>query len=106
MDWMDLLAVLRDSQESSPTPQFKSINSAALSLLYGPALTSVHDCWAFALADPSIWRAVPLVLPQLAPLHPSRLSSSTTSSEWPSPITLPQGATHSLSHMRLFFFQL
>ena len=27
-----------DSQESSPTPQFKSINSLALSLLYGPSL--------------------------------------------------------------------
>ena len=30
----------RDSQESSPTPQFESINSLALSLLYSPALTS------------------------------------------------------------------
>ena len=29
----------RDSQESSPTPQFKIINSLALSLLYGPTLT-------------------------------------------------------------------
>ena len=29
----------RDSQESSPTPQFKSINSLALSLLYGPIPT-------------------------------------------------------------------
>ena len=35
----------RDSQESPPTPQFKSINSSALSLLYGPSLTSVHDYW-------------------------------------------------------------
>ena len=35
----------RDSQESSPTPQFKSINSSALSLLYGPTLSSVHDYW-------------------------------------------------------------
>ena len=33
----------RDSQESSPTPQFKSINSQALSFLYGPTLTSIHD---------------------------------------------------------------
>ena len=32
----------RDSQESSPTPQFKSINSLVLSLLYGPTLTSIH----------------------------------------------------------------
>ena len=33
----------RDSQESSPTPQLKSINSSALSFLYSPALTSLHD---------------------------------------------------------------
>ena len=43
MDWLDVLASPRNSQESSPTPQFKSINSSALSLLYGPILTSVHD---------------------------------------------------------------
>ena len=35
----------RDSQESSPTPQFKSINSSALSFLYSPNLTSIHDYW-------------------------------------------------------------
>ena len=35
----------RDSQESSPTPQFKSINSSMLSFLYGPTLTSIHDYW-------------------------------------------------------------
>ena len=35
----------RDSQEFSPTPQFKSINSLALSFLYTPALTSIHDYW-------------------------------------------------------------
>ena len=33
------------SQESSPTPQFKSINSSALSFLYSPTLTSIHDHW-------------------------------------------------------------
>ena len=33
----------RDSQESSPTPQFKSINSLALSFLHSPALTSIRD---------------------------------------------------------------
>jgi len=36
---------LRDSQESSPTPQFKSINSSVLSILYSPTLTSIHDHW-------------------------------------------------------------
>ena len=35
----------RDSQESSPTPQFKSINSSLFSLLYGPTLTSIDDHW-------------------------------------------------------------
>ena len=35
----------RDSQESSPTPQFKSINALALSLLHSPTLTSIHDYW-------------------------------------------------------------
>ena len=35
----------RDSQESSPTPQFKSINSSALSLLHSPTLTSILDYW-------------------------------------------------------------
>ena len=32
-------------QESSPTPQFKSINSLALSFLYSPTLTFIHDHW-------------------------------------------------------------
>ena len=35
----------RDSQESSPTPQFKSINSLVLSFLHSPTLTSIHDHW-------------------------------------------------------------
>ena len=33
----------RDSQESSPSPQFKSISSSALRLLHSPTLTSIHD---------------------------------------------------------------
>ena len=44
VDWLDLLAIL-GTLKSSPTPQFKSINSLALSLLYGPTLTSVRDYW-------------------------------------------------------------
>ena len=35
----------RDTQESSPTPQLKSINSLVLSFLYSPNLTSIHDHW-------------------------------------------------------------
>ena len=34
-----------DSQESSPTPQFKSISSLVLSFCYSPTLTSIHDYW-------------------------------------------------------------
>ena len=35
----------KDSQESSPTPQFKSINSSVLSFLHSPTLTSIYDHW-------------------------------------------------------------
>ena len=35
----------RDSQESSLAPQFKTINSLVLSLLYGSTLTPIHDYW-------------------------------------------------------------
>ena len=44
----------RDSQESSPTPQFKSINSSLLSFLHSPTLASIHDHWknhSFDLMD-------------------------------------------------------
>ena len=44
MDWLDLLAV-QGTQESSPTSQFKHINSSAFSFLYSPTLTSIHDYW-------------------------------------------------------------
>ena len=44
MDWFELYCP-KDSQESSPAPEFKSINFSALSLLYGPTLTSVHHYW-------------------------------------------------------------
>ena len=44
MDWLDLLAA-QGTLESSPTPQFKSINSTVLSRLYSPTLTSIHGHW-------------------------------------------------------------
>ena len=44
MDWLDLPAV-QGTQESSPTPQFKGINSSALSFHYSPTLTYRHDYW-------------------------------------------------------------
>ena len=42
MDGLDLLAA-QGTQESSPTPQFKSTNSSVLSFLHSPTLISVHD---------------------------------------------------------------
>ena len=44
IDWLDLFAV-QGTLESSPAPQFESINSSVLSLLYGLTLTSIHDYW-------------------------------------------------------------
>ena len=44
MEWLDPCST-RDSQESSPTLQFKSINSSVLSFLYSPGLTSIQDHW-------------------------------------------------------------
>ena len=44
MEWLDLLEV-QGTLESSPTPQFKSINSLVLSFLYSPTLTSIHNYW-------------------------------------------------------------
>ena len=45
IDWFWFSCYLRNFQESSPAPQFESINSSALSLLYGSTLTSIHDYW-------------------------------------------------------------
>ena len=44
MNWLDLLAV-QGTFKSPPTPQFKSIDSSALSFLHSPTLTSIHDHW-------------------------------------------------------------
>ena len=44
MDWLDPLAV-QGTLKSSPTPQFKGINSSVLSFLYSPTRTSIHDYW-------------------------------------------------------------
>ena len=45
MDWLDLLAVQGTLKSLSPIPHFKSIHSSALSFLYSPTLTSIHDHW-------------------------------------------------------------
>ena len=45
----------RNSQESSQTPQFKSINSSALSFLFGTTLTSIHDYWKYISLIEPVW---------------------------------------------------
>ena len=45
MEWLDLLTVQGPLKSYSLTPQFKSINSLALSFLYSPTFTSIHDYW-------------------------------------------------------------
>ena len=45
IEWFDFLPIQGTLQEYSLALQFKSINSSALSLLYGPAFTSIHDYW-------------------------------------------------------------
>ena len=49
-DWFPLggtvlISLQPKGLKSSPTSQFKRINSSALSFLYGPTLTSIHDYW-------------------------------------------------------------
>ena len=56
MDWLDLLAV-QETFKSSPTVQFKSINSWVLSFLYDPIVTSIHDYWRRQ------WQPTPVLLP-------------------------------------------
>ena len=46
LDWLDgSPCSSKNSQEPSPAPQFENINSSTLSLLSGPAVTSLHDYW-------------------------------------------------------------
>ena len=45
LEWTWISCHPRDSQESSPTPQFKSISFSVLSFLYSPTLTSICDYW-------------------------------------------------------------
>ena len=75
----------RDSQDSSPTPQFKSINSSVLSFLYSPTLTSIHPYialtrWTFigkvmSLLFNMLSRLVITFLPRSKHLLISRLQS-------------------------------
>ena len=59
IDWFYFLAV-QWTLKSSPTPQFKSICYLEISFLYGPTLTSIHDCWKNHTFD--IWKFVTKIM--------------------------------------------
>jgi len=61
IDWFGLPTV-QGTQESFPTPQFKNINSSALSLLYGPTLTSIHNYWKKSIIALTLWTFVGKVM--------------------------------------------
>ena len=61
----------RDSQESSPIPQFKSINSLAFSFRFSPTLTSIHDHWK------TITLAIQTFVGKVMSLHFNTSSTST-----------------------------
>ena len=87
IDWFDLLAV-QGTQESSSWPQFESISSLALSLLYDPTLTSIQDYWKnhsfdlvgkeMSLLFNTLSRFVTTFLPRSKHLLISRLQSPST----------------------------
>ena len=62
-DWFPLDGLVwspcspRDSQGSSPAPQFENVNSSVFSLVYGPALTSVFEYWK----NEEVWLHRPLL---------------------------------------------
>ena len=73
LGWIGLISLLSRglSEESSPAPQSKSIISLLLSLLYGPALISVHDWVAAPSLSLSVWAPAPeLSGCQIPHLHP------------------------------------
>ena len=45
IDWFDLLAVQRTLKNLLQHHSLKALTPQELSLLYGPALTSIHDYW-------------------------------------------------------------
>ena len=67
LEWTGCISFLspRDSQESSLTPQFKSINSLVLSFLYSPTLTSIHDYWKNIYQTPDLLAPWSWICPEL-----------------------------------------
>ena len=80
----------RDSQESSPTPQFKSICSLVLRFLHSPTLTFTHDHWKNHSLDQTdlCWQSMSLLLNMLSRLVITFLPRSKASFNFMAEITL------------------
>ena len=103
----------RDSLESSPAPQSKSINTSELSLLYGPTLTSVHDYWKNHSFDYIVGKVIAVLVAQSCPTvcnpwtvaHQAPLSMEFSRQEYssglpcPPPGHLPNPGTEPVSLM-------
>ena len=76
MGWLDLLCSPGDSQESSPTPQFKSIYSSVLSFLHSPTLTFIHDHWKALTRQTFVGKVMSLLFNMLSRLVITFLSRS------------------------------
>ena len=64
MGWLDLLAVQGDSQESSPTPQFKSINflqSKGLSRVFSNTTVQKHQFFGAQLSSSSTLSSLQII---------------------------------------------
>ena len=75
IDWLDLFAV-QGTLESSPTPQFKSINSLVLRFLYGPPFTSITFSWLSILKNAFLASLYHSFLPKTAERKGDDLSQS------------------------------
>ena len=111
IDWFDLCCSPRDSQESSPTPQFKSTDSLALSLLHGPLLTSLHDYWktpwseSWSVLSDFLWLHVLQTAKLILPLNSSG-KNSRMGCHLLLQIFLTQGSSLGLLHCRWILYHL
>ena len=102
MDCLDLLAV-QGTLKSSPTPQFKSINSSVLSFLYSPTLTSIMPTgktialtrWTF------FGKVMSLLLNMLSAAVAAKLLQSSPTLWDPMDYSLPGSSIHGITQARL-----
>ena len=107
MDCLDLLAV-QGTLKSSPTPQFKSINSSVLSFLYSPTLTSIMPTgktialtrWTF------FGKVMSLLLTMLSAAAAAKLLQSSPTLWDPMDYSLPGSSIHGIFQARVLEFQL